>query len=462
MPDFSHHQLPFQNASSSEEDSDSDGDHETPSSYLRHYESPAGMKPIDRLDLSRQLKNIVVAAIVKAQRELESHFGELFSDMKMQIKASQEQNLELLNQTKDLKNQISRLHTELTGVKKRLQQPPHLTAAPTSPPQQTIPPAGPKQKATSYASAAAQRAKPAAPTPSTNTPSASKPTKQTLPDVNKRKFILLRNQATPLTATQQLDVKSTINKALKEADGPNTRLSVVEIKGTLRGNLEISTREDTTAEAVLKYQPHILPALQALPAVNISGMQLNTPWAKVAVHGVDLSFFPDNKEGMEKLQAEIQQDNPTIQLKALPRYLTSPAARANKTHSSIVLAVKDEHTAARIVSKGIYLLTTRLRASTYRAARPIDMCANCCAFGHHQDTCRREAQCRFCAEPHESRSHQCAYNCRPGRKCRHLVPKCANCEDNHLATDPECPFRLNKLQSYKSQSQGTDTMADII
>ena len=162
MPDFSHHQLPFQNASSSEEDSDSeDEDHETPSSYLRQYESPAGMKPIDRLDLSRQLKNLVVTAIVKAQRELESHFGELFGDFQKQIKASQEQNLELLNQTKDLKNQISRLHTELTGVKKRLQQPPS-TAASASPPQQTAPPAGPKQKATSYAAAAAQGAKPAA------------------------------------------------------------------------------------------------------------------------------------------------------------------------------------------------------------------------------------------------------------------------------------------------------------
>ena len=136
---------------------------------------------------------------------------------------------------------------------------------------------------------------------------------------------------------------------------------MVTIKDTLRGNLEDGTRDDCTAEQVLMYSTILLQALQKLP-FGVTTMLPNSPWAKVAVHGVDLAFFADEKEGMAQLQQEITNNNPDIKLKTALRYLTSPAQRATKTHFSIVLAVETEQMAQTIINKCIYQLTSLLKA----------------------------------------------------------------------------------------------------
>src|SRR5690606_22194298 len=164
-------------------------------------------------------------------------------------------------------------------------------------------------------------------TTATNTSHTNQQAPQTT-TLQQRRFFITRNNNSILNAAQHVNIKETINETLRDESPVNNKLMVVTIRDTLRGNLEITTREDCTAEQVLNYSTVLLKALQQLP-FGITSLLPNSPWAKVAVHGIDLAFFEDTKEGMERLQQEIIRNNPDIKLRTAPRYLTSPTQRAS-------------------------------------------------------------------------------------------------------------------------------------
>ena len=283
--------------------------------------------------------------------------------------------------------------------------------------------------------------------------------------IQQRRFFITRNTSTPLSIVQHKAIKDTINQCLRDVSPTDQSLTIVAVRDTLRHNVELLSREDCTAERILQHEKTILAALKKLPDCNTLTIIPNSPWAKVAVHGVDLSFFPDNKLGMEKLQLEIENNNPNIKLKTLPRYLTSPTQRHGKTHSSIVIAVDNTQTAQRIVNKGLYLLTSLLKATQYRPARPIDNCGKCQQFGHHQDVCKSPTKCRLCGQQHDTKDHQCESGdpgCKKGKRCQHTTLKCANCGHPHAANDKQCPYRITRLRHYQQRisANTNNSMAD--
>jgi hypothetical protein len=265
--------------------------------------------------------------------------------------------------------------------------------------------------------------------------------------------VLLRDNPSNLTAKDHLNIRDTINRTLKEADGDLTKLSVVAVKDTLKGNLELSIREGCTPEEVLKFSSLLLPPLHQL-GLYITCFQPTTDWHKIAVHGVDLSLFPDTKEGMEQLEDEIHLSNPTVKLVTTPCFLTSSEARQGKSHSSIVIAVGDAKSASTIVTKGLFILASHHKAAAYRSCQPINTCSKCLGFGHHQTVCRKTPHCRFCAQDHHTSQHQCDFDCPAGKLCRHTTPVCFHCKGAHTANDSNCPTRLERVNRYRNTTPG--------
>ena len=356
----------------------------------------------------------------------------------------------LKDATSSQANKINKISSTSEHIKKKLA---------TTTPSNTAPTTNnpPKDGTPSYAAAAASGTTKKQYTPKTG-PNTTNTTKNdppaltttlspaaapTIPiTIQQRRFFITRNTSTPLTIVQHKAIKDAINQCLREVSPTDQSLTIVAVRDTLRHNVELLSREDCTAERILQHEKTILAALKKLPDCNTVTIIPNSPWAKVAIHGVDLSFFPDNKRGMEKLQLEIENNNPNIKLKTLPRYLTSPTQRHGKTHSSIVVAVENTQTAQRIVNKGLYLLTSLLKATQYRPARPIDNCGKCQQFGHHQDVCKSPSKCRLCGKQHETKDHSCDSGdsgCKKGKRCQHTTLKCANCGDAHAANDKNCP-----------------------
>ena len=367
-----------------------------------------------------------------------------------------EENSALKSAVKDLKQQHTASISSLTEEIKQLKK--ALSSKASSPPTQQPAPAPPTRNLmpASYAAATASglpkakkpTIKPAPPKPTTpNTTSNTKQQQQA------RRFVLLRDNRINLTAKDYLNIRNTINRTLKEADGESTKLSVVAVKETLKGNLELSTREGCTPEQVLKFSSLLLPPLHQL-GLYITCFQPTTDWHKVAVHGVDLSFFPDTKEGMEQLEDEIHLSNPSVKLVTPPRFLTSPEARNGKSHSSIVIAVGDAKTAATVVNKGLFILASHHKAITYRSCRPISTCSKCLGFGHHHSVCRKTAHCRFCAQDHHTSQHQCDFDCPARKLCRHTTPVCFHCKGAHTANDPNCPTRVDRINKYRNITPG--------
>jgi hypothetical protein len=116
--------------------------------------------------------------------------------------------------------------------------------------------------------------------------------------------------------------------------------------------------------------------------------------------------------------------------------------------------VENTQTAQRIVNKGLYLLTSLLKATQYRAARPIDNCGKCQQLGHHQDVCKSPVKYRLCGQQHETKDHQCdseGLGCKKGKRCQHTTLKCANCKEAHAANDKNCPHRITRLRHYQQR-----------
>src|SRR5690606_30984335 len=76
--------------------------------------------------------------------------------------------------------------------------------------------------------------------------------------IQQRRFFITRNTNTPLNIAQHKIIKDTINNCLREVAPTDHSLTVVAVRDTLRHNVELLSREDCTAERILKHEKTIL------------------------------------------------------------------------------------------------------------------------------------------------------------------------------------------------------------
>lgn len=64
-------------------------------------------------------------------------------------------------------------------------------------------------------------------------------------------------------------------------------------------------------------------------------------WAKLIVHDIKLEFYHENEVGMNDLRVEIEKQT-KCELAITLRYLTKPENRTGESHSSIVIALRNQ------------------------------------------------------------------------------------------------------------------------
>src|SRR6185295_2886089 len=117
--------------------------------------------------------------------------------------------------------------------------------------------------------------------------------------------------------------------------------------------------------------------------------------------------YTDDDKSMNTLQHEIQNMNSEVELVTVSRWLTQKNVRQTKTNSSIVIAVKTQEQAKKLVNRGVWVDSEKKTATHFVKSRPYDRCARCQGFGHSATRCTAKLACRICAEEHDIKGYFC-------------------------------------------------------
>jgi hypothetical protein len=273
-----------------------------------------------------------------------------------------------------------------------------------------------------------------------------------------RRFIILR-ESEGSSEFEPVRIRDAINNALTRDKAPPT-LKVAEVSLNPRGNIVILTRDNCTAEGVMKHKEAIEKAVKETDT-KAKAIQSTEHWHKLLVHGIDIHSFPDGDEGMGRLRDEIETYNPSIQLMNNPRYLTRPEKRRDKSRSSVVIAIQCKESAETAEQRGILVHGTKRKTAKFIATRPFDQCTRCQHFGHSWQRCKGEERCRLCAGAHATNQHECRICETRGnlKGCQHTLLRCCNCRAAHRASDPNCPQIKELHAKYNVRPTGESIIA---
>jgi hypothetical protein len=157
---------------------------------------------------------------------------------------------------------------------------------------------------------------------------------------------------------------------------------------------------------------------------------------------------------MAKLQHEIE-NNHSISLAQLPRYLTHPDKRVGKSAWSVMIALRSTTEYNTLNKRKIIILFEHKKVTEYFTARSTDRCHWCQTFGHHHAACTNPAAptCALWAGGHPTNHHSCEQcpTCR-GRTCPHTLYKCTICDSAgladtaHTAFNARCPTKVSTMR----------------
>jgi hypothetical protein len=257
------------------------------------------------------------------------------------------------------------------------------------------------------------------------------------------------------------------NAALHKANAP-TNVTVMLVRQNMTGNLLLTPAPNSSVQELLHHADTISAAISS---VNPS-LQPPRPvekWHKLAIHRVPTELYPDTEEGMQALQADIEQQNYVVQLTQLPRYMSHPDKRAGKAASSIIIAGRTHAEADKVKRTRINVNYAPRQTTDYYSSHPTDQCQCCQKLGHHQATCKADNGpiWRFCTEVHPTDKHSYSqYPSRIGKSCAHTTYKCANCieagneDTNHAAFNPCCPIKAKAIRDAWQKNRTPSTPED--
>ena len=194
--------------------------------------------------------------------------------------------------------------------------------------------------------------------------------------------MILRQSETEESTFKDVTIRDVANKALIEAKAPAS-VEIASVTKNARGNIILLTKDNCTSEQVMQFIGVVVTALKRTDP-KIKHIQSSEHWTKLIVHGVDTICFPDTKEGMEKLKAELENYNSRVKLAMAPRYLSRLEKRQGKTNTSAVIAFKDGDLANYILKNGVMAMGVHHKKEKLYTARSWDQFMKCQRFGHHR------------------------------------------------------------------------------
>jgi hypothetical protein len=229
-------------------------------------------------------------------------------------------------------------------------------------------------------------------------------------------------------------LRNTINLAF-QAKGVKEPV-VATVSKTLAKNIVVTTTDSFSASYLLEKEAlwaHLIPHQAILK---------DTSWFKVAVHGIPFSDF-DTPTGMALVKEEISTFNVGLKPIGTPYWLTPLSRRQDPTQraGTVALAFATEAEAKRAIQKRLYIAGISARVEKLYSLPPSTQCPKCQSYGHLENKCKQKLACALCSEEHHTRDHTCSQCKAKGSSCKHLTPKCSNCQGSHPATSLTCEIR---------------------
>jgi hypothetical protein len=258
-----------------------------------------------------------------------------------------------------------------------------------------------------------------------------------------------------------------INATLHKAN-TLTNVTVMSVRQNMTSNLLLTPAPDSSIQELLQYANTISATISS---VNPS-LQPPCPvekWHKLAIHRVPTELYPDTEEGMQMLQADIEEQNYAVQLTQLPRYMSYPDKRAGKDLSSIVIAVYTHAEADKLKRTHININYAPCQTTDYYSSCPTDQRRCCQKLGHHQATCKADdgPVCGFCIGVYPTDKHSYSqYPGHGGKSCAHTMYKCVNCveagndDTKHVAFNPHCPIKAKAIRDAWKKNRIPSTPED--
>jgi hypothetical protein len=185
-------------------------------------------------------------------------------------------------------------------------------------------------------------------------------------------------------------------------------------------------------------------------------VEIGKRFSQFLLHGVPTHL------SIPEIASSIATNYPQLVQGQTPRWLTPADRRVNKTDSTIVMTLTGDIKKAAIGRQHLIICNRECRLQEYIAYGRSTQCRNCQIFGHPAALCRNEARCAVCVGVHETKNHPCAFpNCKMGPACTHPPIRCANCNNPHKASDPNCPERIKvRLQNSQHAANTTNNKGD--
>jgi hypothetical protein len=228
-----------------------------------------------------------------------------------------------------------------------------------------------------------------------------------------RKVIFPRDGYTPHPASNETDVLSEVNRALRRAGVPD-HIRLTKLRRNDNGVLTGLVGDRTNATQFLLYRDTILQAARKADS-GIIAVESNETWVRLKIHGVSLHRYmkDDPAAGLRLLREEIEAENPGVTIPlaswlAAPRSIKARWDRGEISKSSVVFAVKERSAADRLRMKGIRAAGIYYAVERYVPEGPDAICARCCFWGHIEEKCEQSTpRCMWCAGNHRSSDHRC-------------------------------------------------------
>lgn len=263
-------------------------------------------------------------------------------------------------------------------------------------------------------------------------PRSKQPSKQEETRTRQLVLILQDPQDAPIDS---MKIRNDINRICRENGAPSNVVATVEVT-RVNKNIIITALAPFSA-TYLKENQGLWGC--AIP-FRVTNTQVNTPWFKVAIHGIPIHTAYGN-DILELVPNEIKEFNSGLEIIGKPYWLSSEEKRKNPNTraGSIVVAFPTKSQAHKAMSRRLFLFGNSCRTEEMLSTRPSYRCKNCQKHGHSELKCRSDAICEICAKEHPTQEHICSHCTIKGRACSHTLPSCANCQGKHRASERTCP-----------------------
>jgi hypothetical protein len=295
--------------------------------------------------------------------------------------------------------------------------------------------------------------------------------KHVRPDERRIIFVRDSDMALPLV-DPTVEITSATNIALHLAGAPG-HIRIERVQKSLKGTFTAAAAAGATASMVIKFKEVILKAIRKHDT-GIVDLQTNEDWSRVKIHGIELSRYGKSPDGLRTLRQEIEAENPgvivpmAVQWMRPWKHISERWQAGEIKASSAVVVIRDREAATKILATGLKAAGKRYDCERYERVGADTQCRNCCEWGHIEARCPLasvgKAKCSYCAGSHRTELHQCTVidcSAAKGKVCKHIIPKCANCDESHFSHNNVCGNKKTAIALARTARNDNSPMTQL-